>query len=217
MRESLFNKAYGGDQPLFGATPTAELVHAVESLGIGPGKALDVGCGDGRDTFELLRRGFDVTAIDRSPSAVEALKQRAVASKETASLKLSAVCADFRDALKDEEFILLNAVTLLDHLPKSEISAAVHQLAGVLAPGGLAVIQVLTVDDPAVTRHGDVSEFASEIHHYFEHNELLRLLQPLFRVVLYQERMEWDYDHGEPHQHGMAIFVGLRLGQGETR
>jgi SAM-dependent methyltransferase len=35
-----------------------------------PGTAVDLGCGTGRDTLELLRRGWRVVAIDSQPEAI---------------------------------------------------------------------------------------------------------------------------------------------------
>ncbi|MGB3716147.1 MAG: class I SAM-dependent methyltransferase [Candidatus Promineifilaceae bacterium] len=35
------------------------------------GRALDLGCGDGRDAIFLARNGFDVTAVDFSPTAIK--------------------------------------------------------------------------------------------------------------------------------------------------
>jgi len=40
------------------------------------GEAVDLGCGDGRDTIELLRRGWSVLAIDAEASAIERLLAR---------------------------------------------------------------------------------------------------------------------------------------------
>ncbi|MBK7405122.1 MAG: class I SAM-dependent methyltransferase [Phycisphaerales bacterium] len=41
-----------------------------------PPLAIDLGCGEGRDTAELLRRGWKVIAIDAHPDAVRRLKAR---------------------------------------------------------------------------------------------------------------------------------------------
>ncbi len=41
-----------------------------------PGFAVDLGCGDGRDTIELLRRGWRVLAIDASEEGIRRLKAR---------------------------------------------------------------------------------------------------------------------------------------------
>jgi SAM-dependent methyltransferase len=39
-------------------------------------RAVDLGCGSGRDTIELLRRGWQVLAIDAEADAIEALRNR---------------------------------------------------------------------------------------------------------------------------------------------
>jgi tellurite methyltransferase len=38
--------------------------------------AVDLGCGDGRDVIELLRRGWEVVAVDAEPKALERLQDR---------------------------------------------------------------------------------------------------------------------------------------------
>jgi tellurite methyltransferase len=42
-------------------------------------RVLDAGCGFGRNLTFLLRAGYDVSAIDRDPSAVEAVRRQAAA------------------------------------------------------------------------------------------------------------------------------------------
>lgn len=44
---------------------------AVEVENLSPGRALDVGCGEGADAIWLAERGWDVVAIDISSTAVE--------------------------------------------------------------------------------------------------------------------------------------------------
>src|SRR5690606_17548951 len=44
--------------------------------GAAPGFAIDLGCGEGRDSAELLRRGWRVLAIDGHESAFEFLRRR---------------------------------------------------------------------------------------------------------------------------------------------
>jgi SAM-dependent methyltransferase len=59
--------------------PRKTLIHALdrfEAEGRPPGFALDLGCGSGRDTIEILRRCWPVLAIDAEQSAIEALSAR---------------------------------------------------------------------------------------------------------------------------------------------
>ncbi|MFN7932209.1 MAG: methyltransferase domain-containing protein [Bryobacteraceae bacterium] len=207
-KTSAFHAAYREGQPLFGTVPTVELFRAIDQTNLQPCRALDVGCGDGRDTIELVSRGFEVTAVDVSSAAIASLSSRLKSSASRGTIV--PVVADVVQWEPTGEFGIVTAVTLLDHLEEDLSHRIAQKLVMSLASGGLGFFQVLTIDDPAVTNSGSRSEFAGEIRHYFGHNELLELLKPWFRVIYYEERMEWDHDHGTPHQHGMALFAGLK-------
>src|SRR5579863_6524651 len=75
------------------AGPTPLLVAAASKLV--PGKALDLACGAGRNTIWLAEHGWQVTAVDGAPAAIEILRIRA----EESGLKINAVVGDLE---KDE-------------------------------------------------------------------------------------------------------------------
>src|SRR5260370_40408620 len=56
------------DGAIWSGRPNGRLV--AEVAGLTPGRALDVGCGEGADAIWLARRGWTVTAIDISDVAV---------------------------------------------------------------------------------------------------------------------------------------------------
>jgi tellurite methyltransferase len=56
-----------------GDEPRATLLDAVERF-VAPGLAVDLGCGAGRDTIELLNRGWGVVAIDSEAEAIRRLR-----------------------------------------------------------------------------------------------------------------------------------------------
>ena len=56
--------------PFFGLAPDENLAQWLDDGAIAPGTALDIGCGNARNALLLARRGFAVTAIDYSDSAI---------------------------------------------------------------------------------------------------------------------------------------------------
>ena len=64
--------AWGRYFDLAGDDPRPTLLDALDRFAA-PGLAVDLGAGTGRDTAELLRRGWSVIAIDGEPEAIERL------------------------------------------------------------------------------------------------------------------------------------------------
>ncbi len=58
--------------------PRKTLLAALDSFGEASADALaiDLGCGDGRDVVEILRRGWSVVAVDAEPQALAKLAER---------------------------------------------------------------------------------------------------------------------------------------------
>ncbi len=61
--------------------PASQLVEAVESGLVRPSRAIELGCGLGNDARFLASRGFDVTAVDISPTAIARAEQEAQSQK----------------------------------------------------------------------------------------------------------------------------------------
>ncbi|MBT2377361.1 SAM-dependent methyltransferase [Streptomyces sp. CB00316] len=66
--------------PFFVDKPDESLVSYADRELITPGRALDLGCGPGRNTLALASLGFDVDAIDLSPAAIAWAEERAQVS-----------------------------------------------------------------------------------------------------------------------------------------
>lgn len=63
--------------PFFAAKPDENLVSHVEAGLLTPGRALDLGCGPGRNALYLASQGFEVDAVDLSSEAVAWAGERA--------------------------------------------------------------------------------------------------------------------------------------------
>ncbi|SFJ32159.1 Methyltransferase domain-containing protein [Amycolatopsis sacchari] len=77
MTVGFWEQRYRSSDRLFSGEPNGALV--AEVAGLAPGQALDVGCGEGADALWLARRGWLVTAVDISRTALE----RAAAADDT--------------------------------------------------------------------------------------------------------------------------------------
>src|SRR6476661_2126850 len=66
---SAWDERYRSKARLWSGKPNPQLVH--EAGGLRPGKALELGCGEGADAIWLARQGWSVTAVDVSAVALE--------------------------------------------------------------------------------------------------------------------------------------------------
>ena len=69
MDAKFWDDMYGSREQVFSGNPNGVLVTEIADLP--PGQALDVGCGEGGDALWLARRGWKVTAVDISRTALE--------------------------------------------------------------------------------------------------------------------------------------------------
>jgi SAM-dependent methyltransferase len=94
--------------------------------------AIDLGCGEGRDTLELLRRGWRVLAIDSSPDAFEHLLPR-VPAEERARLETR---VGTMEALELPRCDLLNASYALPFCAPERFEAMWGTLVASVRSGG---------------------------------------------------------------------------------
>jgi methyl halide transferase len=69
-----------GQAPWDTGRPSSELERTVAEERIAPCRAFELGCGTGANAVWLAQQGFDVTAVDISPLAIERARQRAAAA-----------------------------------------------------------------------------------------------------------------------------------------
>jgi SAM-dependent methyltransferase len=115
-------------------------------LAIEPGMlVLDLGCGEGRHTFEAYRRGSRVVSLDLSRPDLHTTRDwcAAIAAEGEAPAPAGAgvVAGDLRRLpFPDATFDRVIASEVLEHIPQDEL--AIAELVRVLRPGGLAAVTV---------------------------------------------------------------------------
>ena len=210
MKKNLFDDAYNTPNLVFGSKPTRILDKYLDENTLDQGFALDLGCGEGRDTIPLLKRGFTVTAVDKSPVGIKKLLKRIETENISKDLLIINACDVLSFDWTADYYDLVVGITLLDHLDKEQGLMIATKMIETTKKGGLIFMEVHTDRDPAVTHNDPVSEFSEAIEHYFGANELLDIFSKYLRVLIYEDRLEWDYDHGKPHKHGFAGLLGIK-------
>ncbi len=119
--------------PFFVPKPDENLVSYLDRGLIAPGRALELGCGPGRNAVYLAAAGFEVDAVDLSPAALAWARERA----RDAGVQARFHCADiFSAGLPPGPYDLVYDSGCLHHLPPHRRVSYRDLLHRVLAPGG---------------------------------------------------------------------------------
>jgi thioredoxin reductase len=124
---------YRGDR-MWSGNPNGTLVN--EASGLTPGRALDVGAGEGGDALWLAEQGWSVTASDISQRALA--RVGAEAERRGARVECHHVDANALDAFEAGAFDLVSAQYA--SIPRTPDDRAVRNLLGAVAPGGTLLV-----------------------------------------------------------------------------
>lgn len=131
--EADWDHRYNGDQ-LWSGNPNGTLVREVSTLA--PGRALDVGAGEGGDAIWLAEQGWTVTASDISRRALE--RVRAEADRRGLGVGCLHADANALSALPHGAFDLVSAQYA--SIPRTPDDRGVHNILHAVAPGGTLII-----------------------------------------------------------------------------
>ena len=124
---------YGGEH-MWSGKPNGTLVHEISRLA--PGRALDVGAGEGGDALWLAEQGWKVTANDISRQALERVE--AEAKQRGLPVERHHADANALGVFEAEAFDLVSAQYA--SIPRTPDHRAVHNLLNAVAPGGTLLV-----------------------------------------------------------------------------
>jgi SAM-dependent methyltransferase len=153
---------------------------------LAPGKALDLACGTGRNALWLARQGWQVTAVDGAPAAIEILRRRAAEQNVTVDARV----ADLEKRGYSIEPSAWDLIVMSYYLQRDLFEPAKRGA----VPGGIliAIVHVTEPGEEPTYKRADPGELRS----YFKGWEILH------------------YREGKPddpaHQRGVAEIVARR-------
>jgi SAM-dependent methyltransferase len=113
-----------------------------------PGRALDLGCGPGRDAIALARHGWEVVGVDFAPQAIARAKERAVKAASSASFVVGDVTR-LSEIGVDGPFDLVIDVGCYHTIPAERRDSYAAEVAAVARPGG--DLYLAGISDPPAT------------------------------------------------------------------
>lgn len=188
-----------------------ELVEREGAAGLGAGGAaepplaIDLGAGEGRDTAELLRRGWRVLAIDDHESAERLIRGRTdVEARAWERLRFER--RDFAGigpgGLRLPAARLINASFALPFCPPGHFATLWAEMCGALVPGGLLCGQLFGNKDTWAT-------MPDRTHHTQE--QVMTLLEPFAIVSMREEdKPGKEFDGKSKHWHVFHVVARRR-------
>ncbi|HCC11268.1 MULTISPECIES: tellurite resistance methyltransferase TehB [Atlantibacter] len=147
----------------YGLTRThSEVIAAMPYLT--PGRVLDLGCGNGRNSLYLAANGFDVTAWDKNPSSIANIQRIAQAEG------LTSIQSDVRDLNTltfDGEYDFILSTVVMMFLESATIPGLINNMQRCTKSGGYNLIVAAmdtadypcTVGFPFAFREGELSNY----------------------------------------------------------
>lgn len=176
--QQYWDDLYGARERIWSGRVNRWLAETVTPLT--PGRALDLGCGEGADAVWLAGQGWRVTAVDVSPTAL----RRAAQAAQEAGLaeRIDFQRHDLSETFPDGEFDLVSAQFLQSPLDFDRTTVLRRCAARAVAPGGRLII----VD------HGAPPPWAHEMAHKHRFLSVDEVLEPLAL-----DPAEWHRDRAE--------------------
>ena len=131
------------------------------------GYALDIACGEGRNTHFLAKKGFEVDAVDLSDFALSQIEEDPKIHKIEADL-------DFYTLEKNKYDLILN----INYLNRRFF----HQIKEALKPGGVVIFETFII------AHGDFDN-PQNPEYLLRKNELLHAFIEM-DIIYYEERLD---------------------------
>lgn len=179
--------------PFFKNIPDESLISYFDKGVLKQGKALDVGCGKGRNSVYLAKRGFDVDGVDFSKTSIEMAKQIA---KEQ-SLEVNFLCQSIFDFEgKPESYDFIYDSGCLHHMKPHRRNQYLKTILKYLKPDGYFGMICFNLKGGANISDYDVyRDNSMQGGMGFSEYKLKTILEPYFEIIEFREMIESDNEN----------------------
>ena len=144
MDSASWDRRYGGRELVWTANPNRFLV--AETRNLAPGRAIDLGCGEGRNAIWLAERGWQMVGVDFSEVGLQ--KARELADARGVSVEwVAADLLEYRPEPRAFDFVLVFYL----QVPAGERQPILRAAVDAVAPGGTFL---LVAHDSTNLQHG---------------------------------------------------------------
>ena len=208
-----YDDHYRRTPEVFGSEPNTILVDHAELIEPSAA-AIDIGCGQGRNTFFLARRGITVHALDSSIEAVRSVR----AAAEMEDLAIRTIHGGFEELEPEPDgYGAILVFGVIPDLRREQVTALAAVIEKILAPNGLLFITAFGTWDPSFESHqSEWTEDAENsfcsldgvVRTYLEPGELVTLF-PGLEVIHFWEGLGPEHRHGDGplERHGLVEAV----------
>lgn len=179
--DEIYLKVPRGEIPWNMEDPPKALVELIEAGKIQPCKTIDYGCGTGNYALYLATRGFDVTGVDISPTAIKLAEENA----RQKGVRCNFIVADILGAVKEirEKFDFAYDWELLHHIFPEQRAKYVENVYERLNPKGLYLSLCFSEKNTQFGGQGKYRKTPLGTLLYFSSEDELRsLFKPYFHV-----------------------------------
>lgn len=187
--EEFYKKTPVDEIPWYKIVPTY-LKELVGSGKIKPCKALSVGCGLGTIEIYLASKGFEVTAVDISKTAIRLAKEKAQSKKVEISFYVSD--ASNLEVLGDNKFDLVLEWALIHCMPKESHEEYVKGISRVTNESALLVQRSFSKRDPR-SKDGVSKSHLAGINYHFDREDIKKLYRDWEILEYVEDQMAGKY------------------------
>lgn len=196
-----YDSIYKNNEKFCGARPNKLLVKIRKSLQKN-GEFLDLGCGQGKDSFYMSGQGFKVTAADNSKVAISQINDLI---KKKKLINFIATRQNIKNLIiQPKKFDIIASVNALQFLAKKDSLSVIEKIKKAINSKGFIILTSFTTENPPSKRRRS----------HFKLGEMKSLfLKSQFKIMHYFEGMIKDSGHigmPQPHKHGIVEIIARK-------